>query len=1847
MFRTTAAYLLAVFACWSALGVPPPDWPLPECELVNGFPTGGCVERTGDLSMSVQGEIQSGNTVVVRAVPGVGVCNSWDIPNDTWSPSPCYSGVGLSDFGRLCGYVDVRTRQWVRGDCRNAMYLDPQGVPSDWIATKSTVYRGPNLDPETNRCFHFGNFAVYFFGGPGNDPQWVWSARGPDAQRCEVTFNGGRPDGLFGPTWMLVGVQSTNRESGADNFPFGKKFERWIRIDGDMRDLGPIAEYTAAVDGATVRFTNESFHSVGEAMTFEWAFGNGMSTSTHPTWEFDEPGDYPVTLTATDLGGDEDTATAVITIERTLAAEISLSGNDLEVGDEITATVTVTSSLERDVTASFADAALRSSDPDKVAVTPISAIPDEFVVAPGESASFMFGLEATGSGRPRVLTRVTGSNTDGDYESEDSATVRVGAELDVTFEMTPPQVFLNAPEMESAPRSARCLALESQREDVTNCVEIKATIKNTSNRTISDVNVEGLTEGAHKGLTITALTGDVGVPLTFIELVPAAGTAQMPQGVTLGPDDTADIIWRLEAFDGPAKVRLRTLVSANDNGSLVTKLGENSLSIVKDVLAEVRIRPTRVSALPLNVGDPLQGLAGSGVFVGGNIENVSEDQTLEVELQEVVTGNAGHGILYAPSKWGRGRTPDARQPFIIEAGETLDLFAAIRTLRAEVAANATVEYFVSAKSLTQNEDGSVSKTDVSDQVVFIDDVEEGWMNPVRVRMLPNPPEEFDPIDECGTWYFTCGVVVGVESLATGLWDMGKLIGNGILTLGNAELRLLAWTADMVPVVMKAVLGDPVAREALIAELVIDFQALVDTGKYTLAQGQTLAGAVGQALEDGVGDFGDALANGDLEQVQFTLGRFIGENPDLLPFETAILKAATAKAVKNVRGVEGANKITREAVEELAKKNDDIVEVSARYDAGRNAGMDVTRDVAEPGDLVAEVVTDASGGPRLKPDGTPLGTSGPVPRYWGVSPDEVLKAIKVAMDENVLISFRSRALEAITLIRNNLAWPKPGAYPVKGTTEIDIRYLGYPQNRWRPDGTIDPRYPTTKGTTDIVEPPPQLLGHTEDTLDAAVDAYMGTMVQRFPELGTDVELFNVVRNRLKTRAEEWPKNTAKVREWVASGGMPVSFGYRKQGIFGFFRDPIAGKRPVRLVERTIQGPDGPRKVIQVDIADVDGTDFRAITGDIDLLAILNANGTMLLNPFKRVRIYKKLQTVLGMQHGESFTFALSQSLRAGWLRCCARGVVDEAGRTAEKLVVAQPNGKARIGEFVENKSITIDSPNSGKRIDKTGDFIQISGIEYALAARKGVVDRLKFNALSEAITQVLGAQLIYTIRSLLLFAGGDDGLTSETEPLGFSRADSATIAIPDGDGGLLAWVPGVGFRPALAEDLLGPDGRLELLPQTSLTGSVAAGALSVSIASLEDFEAVAGSPWFEVGDMVVFNPGGDTQEVAEIVEFGSFVFREPLRFSHDAGEMVSLILDPDGDGVTNAYDVFPDDPTEHQDSDGDGVGNVADMDDDNDGVPDGVDNDMDGDGMDNDYEIAMGFDPMNPGDSLRDPDLDGASTLAEYQDGSDPLDGESMPEVATAPVLVSSVLPTSRSVKVDALATAFATIINTSDAAANGCSVVPLTPLDGAYFFQTTDPTTNAVTGGPNAPVDIPGQGLQTFVFGLVPGAELGGLDVVMRYDCANTEPAPQFPGINSIQLSADYDDVPDVVALVAASAGTVDLDTQTGNGVFAVATVNVGAAGRVNFAASMSNPQFDTVINWCETDAQSLCIDPLTSTPLAVDVVPGGTRTFGVFVTGIDPIPFAPGQNRINVIFYDDLGVVRGSSSVAVRTLAP
>jgi probable HAF family extracellular repeat protein len=249
-------------------------------------------------------------------------------------------------------------------------------------------------------------------------------------------------------------------------------------------------------------------------------------------------------------------------------------------------------------------------------------------------------------------------------------------------------------------------------------------------------------------------------------------------------------------------------------------------------------------------------------------------------------------------------------------------------------------------------------------------------------------------------------------------------------------------------------------------------------------------------------------------------------------------------------------------------------------------------------------------------------------------------------------------------------------------------------------------------------------------------------------------------------------------------------------------------------------------------------------------------------------------------------------------------------------------------------------------------------------------------------------------------------------------------------------------------------------------------------------------------------------------------------------------------------------------------------------------------------------------------------------------------------LVAAVLPASRSAVVGNPVTAFATIINTASTALNGCSVQPPVGVAANFNYQTTDPTTNALSGTANTPVSLAANATQSFVFALTPTAAFAPIDLPLVFNCTGQFAVAPQPGLNTLLTSASTTPVPDVVALVATALndGILHITGTTGSNAFAVATVNLGSADTITASINTASATLPLALSLCQTNpATGQCISPIGPN-VATTVNADATPTFAIFGTASAAIPFDPANSRIFVQFTDSTGAVRGETSVAVET---
>jgi hypothetical protein len=281
--------------------------------------------------------------------------------------------------------------------------------------------------------------------------------------------------------------------------------------------------------------------------------------------------------------------------------------------------------------------------------------------------------------------------------------------------------------------------------------------------------------------------------------------------------------------------------------------------------------------------------------------------------------------------------------------------------------------------------------------------------------------------------------------------------------------------------------------------------------------------------------------------------------------------------------------------------------------------------------------------------------------------------------------------------------------------------------------------------------------------------------------------------------------------------------------------------------------------------------------------------------------------------------------------------------------------------------------------------------------------------------------------------------------------------------------------------------------------------------------------------------------------------------------------------------------------------------------------------------------------------DGQGNLLVADTGNDLI--RSLSATVPAPSLVAAVLPGARSVVDTGAATIFATMVNATGAALNNCQVELPTAASRQLLldYQTTDPSTNALTGTADTPVSIAANGLQTFLLSFSDTENTGTVfsdpGQQLFFACDGVDPAATTQGVNTVDLSFSPTPVADIIALAAVSGdvpGTLDFPT-SGAGAFAVASDNVGSADTLTVSVDTGSAALPLTLTLCPTNASAQC----TSTPAASvsqSFAAGSSPTFSVFATASAPVAFAPATSRIFVRFTDSSGASHGSTSVAVET---
>ena len=256
-----------------------------------------------------------------------------------------------------------------------------------------------------------------------------------------------------------------------------------------------------------------------------------------------------------------------------------------------------------------------------------------------------------------------------------------------------------------------------------------------------------------------------------------------------------------------------------------------------------------------------------------------------------------------------------------------------------------------------------------------------------------------------------------------------------------------------------------------------------------------------------------------------------------------------------------------------------------------------------------------------------------------------------------------------------------------------------------------------------------------------------------------------------------------------------------------------------------------------------------------------------------------------------------------------------------------------------------------------------------------------------------------------------------------------------------------------------------------------------------------------------------------------------------------------------------------------------------------------------------------------------------------------------PSLLAAVLPDARSVQLGETATIFATLINAGPTTLDACQIGlrPTVATTLTLSYQTTDPTTNALTGTLNTPVAIPGNnGTQSFLIAFQDTVQEVLTGLPLDFHCVNgadLNAAAVVPGVTTVDLSFSAMPVADVIALVATATQNGIVEVPDGGvAAFAVASINVGATEALTLSANTGTATLPVALTICLTDPTSgQCLTTPAPT-VSLQYTAGAAPTFSVFLQSSGAIPFDPAASRVYLRFTDIYGDERGMTSVAIET---
>lgn len=454
-------------------------------------------------------------------------------------------------------------------------------------------------------------------------------------------------------------------------------------------------------------------------------------------------------------------------------------------------------------------------------------------------------------------------------------------------------------------------------------------------------------------------------------------------------------------------------------------------------------------------------------------------------------------------------------------------------------------------------------------------VEKGSTDPITVSIDDSAPDQMPFNGYLATWDISKGLVLGLYhftvGLVQGVCTAIKALGSAVVNMPTAVINYVGAEAQL----WQEVKDDPV-ESALFLNIVTNNMLLVyKQAPFLLKKLGDLKAAVDTAVYQHFNKIEQDWRQGDWEAA-VTAWADDGTNvsANLLIMNPSLMAGAIGDAtLARVPGV----------VEDL-----DAAESAqfAKNDAVVDEALGTGSSEGEIGEAEAADAALAPGN-ILTPD--------QMANIFGVSPTEFASMAETAQKERVLITLRSRATEAISLVEKGLSYVKPAAIKLKTVSAMDIKYLGYPS-----DIALDGQKVSTIGQVLVKQP---LFLSADCPAACALPKFQADILS----LGVtrDSAEFYELQSRWVQRYGEWISNhsgyVGDLEGAAKDHYLTLDWHWGENHIYP---DMVQSAQKVGF--RMAPGPAGTL----VPEVRLPGQAWKSIAGDIDLVSITNTDNSAL-------------------------------------------------------------------------------------------------------------------------------------------------------------------------------------------------------------------------------------------------------------------------------------------------------------------------------------------------------------------------------------------------------------------------------------------------------------------------------------------------------------------------------------------------------------------------------------------------------------------------------------------------------------